>query len=124
MCRLGNCSTVRAFHVLYHGRYAAPASGRVAWLRLPEQLSVHHPCLPCGLKPELFIECVSEVRVSLCDRLAQSERVFGLQCETPARLVQPVEGDSLLGHLQRAVRVAASEPYAADALKQVEQGGA
>jgi hypothetical protein len=36
--------------------------------------------------------------------------MFGLERETPAWLVQCVEGDCLLGHLQRAVCVAASEP--------------
>ena len=76
-------------------RAGAPAYGLAALsdesvteaLVLPEQLPINHPSLACGLKAELFIEGAGQLVVAAGDRLAQSEGMFGLECEPPTRLV-------------------------------------
>lgn len=91
---------------------------------LPEQLSVHHSCLAHGLEPKLLVECVGEVVVAVGDGLAHPECMFGLQRQPPGCLVELVERDGLLGHLQGAAGVAVLQARVAGTLKQAEQGGA
>ena len=67
-------------------------------------MPVHDSCLARGPEPELFIERLGEVVVAASDRLAHPERVFGLQRQAPGDLVELVEGDGLLGHLEGATR--------------------
>ena len=66
---------------------------------------------------------MGEVVVALGDELAQPKRVFGLEGEAPACLVELVEGDCLLCHLKGAACVAAVEERVSGALKQAEEGG-
>lgn len=47
--------------------------------------------------------------------------MVGLERQALARLVQVIEGDGLLGGLQRAARVAACEPAGADAPEEVQE---
>jgi hypothetical protein len=49
---------------------------------------------------------VSKLVVAARDSLAHPERVFGLQRQSPGDLVELVEGDGLLGHLEGAAGVA------------------
>ncbi len=55
----------------------------------------------------MLVECANQLVVAAGDRLAQSERVVGLEREKPACLVELVEGDRLLGEFESAARVAA-----------------
>jgi hypothetical protein len=71
---------------------------------LSEQLPIHDPRLARGLEPELLVERAGEVVVAAGDRLAQSERVVGLEGEAPGCLVELVEGDGLLGEFEVAAR--------------------
>jgi hypothetical protein len=50
--------------------------------------------------------------------------VFSLQRQPPGDLVELVEGDGLLGHLEGAMRVASLQARVTGALKQAQQGSA
>jgi hypothetical protein len=67
---------------------------------------VHDSCLACGLESELFIEGLGEFVVAAGEGFAQSEGVFGLECEAPRCLVELVERDWSFGEFERAVDVA------------------
>lgn len=64
----------------------------------------------------MLVKGAGEFVVAAGNRLAQSEAVFGLECEAPAWLVQAVEGDGLVCHLEGATRILASEPRATNSL--------
>lgn len=74
-----------------------------------------------GLESELLVERAGELVVAAGNRLAHPKPMFCSQRKAPARLVELVESEGLLGHVQGAAR-GAFQSCVSGALKQSEVG--